>query len=128
MSFTIQTYPEVPAILLTLLRDYDLRTDFPKSYAKVSQLLQSASRPLYYITDLTDAKIDLDMLMQGAGKTSLGSGGTFHHPMVKEVLLVSPNDVVHFAAEGLRDDVYGNVRIQIFYSVDEALAYARSQN
>jgi hypothetical protein len=127
MSFTIQTYPEVPAILLTLLHDYDLRTDFPKSYAKVSQLLQSASRPLYYITDLTDAKIDLDMLMQGAGKTSLESGGTFHHPMVKEVLLVSPNDVVHFAAEGLRDDVYGNVRVRVFYSVDEALAYARSQ-
>ncbi len=128
MSFTIQMYPEIPAILLTLTSDYDLRTDFPKSYAKVTQLLQGATRPLYYITDLTNAKVDMDLIMQGAGKTSLESGGTFHHPMVKEVLLVSPSDVVHFAAEGLQHDVYGNVRVRTFYTVDEALDYARFQN
>lgn len=127
MSFTVKMYPEVPAILLTLQREYDLLADFPKSYARVSELLEKADRPLYYIMDLTDARVDMDLIMQGASKTSLSSGGTFHHPMVKQVLMVSPNEAIHLAAEGLQDDIYGNVQVRTFHTVDEALAYARAQ-
>lgn len=126
MTFTLQLLPDVPAILLTLKYDYVLTRDFPKSYAQVSQMLEEVDQPVYYITDFTQATIDLDLVIQGAEKTSLDQGGTFHHPKVKEVLFVSTDEVIHLAAKGLQSDTYGHVRIKAFRTLDEALAYARA--
>lgn len=126
MTFTVQKLPNVPAILLSLTHDYDLSTDFPKSHTQIRQMLDSADQPVYYITDLTEAAIDVEFLIQGAGKTSLGSQGNYHHPMVKEVLLVSPQQTIHYVAESLRQDTYGNVPARAFNSMDEALAYVRA--
>jgi hypothetical protein len=128
MSFTVQMLADAPALLLTLSAEYDLFTDFPKSYQAVSEMLDKASEPVYYIMDVSAAKFDMNVIIQAASSTSQTSQGTFHHPNVKSVLLVSPEEVIHAAAEGLRTDVYGNVRVRTFHKLDDALAYARSNN
>lgn len=126
MSFTVRMLPDLPVVLLTLTREYDLSTDFPKSYAAVTRYLDGADRPLYYITDLSAASFDLEAIIQGAAKLSSTSAGTFRHPKVKEALVVSPNDTLHYAAEGLQSEIYGNARTRAFYSLDDALAYVRT--
>ncbi len=126
MSFTVQMLPDAPALLLTLSAEYNLFTDFPKSYQSVSEVLDKACEPVYYIMDARAATFDMNIIIQAASSTSQSSQGTFHHPNVKGVLIVSPHDVIHVAAEGLRTDVYGNVRVRTFHSLDDALAFARS--
>ncbi len=84
------------------------------------------TEPVYYIMDASAATFDMNVIIQAASSTSQSSQGTFHHPNVKGVLIVSPHDVIHVAAEGLRTDVYGNVRVRTFHSLDDALAFARS--
>jgi hypothetical protein len=128
MSFTVQMLADAPVLLLTLSAEYDLFTDFPKSYQAVSEVLDKASEPVYYVMDVSAVSFDMNIIIQAASDTSQTSQGTFHHPNVKSVLLVSSEEVIHAAAEGLRTDVYGNVRVQTFYSLDEALGYARSNN
>jgi hypothetical protein len=118
--------PDTPALLLTLSSEYNLYTDFPKSYAAVTELLNHAPQPVYYILDLSAVSFDMTAIIQGAANTSRGGDSTFHHPNVMGVLLVSPHDVIHFATQGLREEVYGQVQAQAFYTLDEALAYVRS--
>lgn len=126
MLFTVQKLNDVPVILLSLTSEYNFLTDFPKSYAAVSELLASVDKPVYYITDLSASAFDLEMIMQAAEKTSLNSGGTFHHPMVKEVLIVSPSEAIHYAAEGLQTEIYGKVQARAFYSLEDAMKYIRA--
>jgi hypothetical protein len=126
MSFSIQRYPDQPVLMVKLFREYNLSTDFAKSYPMVLEHLEKENTPIFYVMDLSDASFDFETLIVGASKTSRGAQGTFHHPKVKEVLIVSPNDIIHAAAEGLTSDVYGNAHVKAFMSVDDALAYARS--
>ncbi len=126
MSFTVQMLPDTRAILLTLSGEYNLFTDFPKSYAAVCDLLDGVTDPVYYIMDISQASFDLNVVIDAAHKTSRDNQGTFHHPMVKGVLIVSPEEVIHRAAEGLRSDVYGNVDARAFYRLEDALDYAHS--
>jgi hypothetical protein len=126
MSFTLQKLADAPAILLTLSSGYNLFVDFPKSYAAVYEMLDSVDEPVYYILDLSALSLDMNLIMQGASSTSRGSQASFHHPKVKAVLMVSPAEVIHVAAEGLRTEIYGNVEAKTFYSLEDALAYARS--
>ncbi|NLX11677.1 MAG: hypothetical protein GXY36_18685 [Chloroflexi bacterium] len=128
MTFSLQQLADAPAILLTLSSEYDLQRDFPKSHAAVKPLLDNASGPLTYILDLTDATIDLEMLIQGANKTSREAGSTFHHPNIREVLLVSNNAALHYAAQGLQSAAFGNVKAKAFSTLDEALDYVHSQS
>ena len=127
MTFSIQQFADAPAILLTLSSEYDLQRDFPKSYAAVRPLLDNASGPLTYILDMTDATFDLEMLIQGANKTSRESGGTFHHPNIREVVFVATQEALHYAVKGLQTAAFGNVRAKSFATLDEALDYVYSQ-
>lgn len=127
MTFTARMLTDAPALLLTLSSEYNLFEDFPKSYAAVCDLLNSAEQPVYYILDATEVPFDMTTIIQGAASTSRDSQGTFHHPNVKGVLIVSPHEAIHFAAQGLREDVYGQVSAQTFYTLDDALAYAHTQ-
>jgi hypothetical protein len=126
MTFTVRMLDDAPALLLTLSSQYNLFEDFPRSYAAVTELLDSAEQPVYYILDLTDVPFDMTTIIQGAANTSRDTQGTFHHPNVRAVLLISPHEVIHFAAQGLREEVYGQVTAQTFYTLDDALAYMRT--
>ena len=126
MSFTVQMLADAPAVLLTLSAEYNLFTDFPKSYKTVSEMLNGLDEPVYYVMDVRAVAFDMNVIMQAASSTSRTDQGTFHHPNVKSVLLVSSDEVIHAAAEGLRTDIFGNVRVQTFYNLHDALTYARS--
>lgn len=127
MNFSVERLPDLPIVVTTLLPGYSLQTDFPKSYIAASQLLNNESEPVYYMIDLANTPLDMEGIMVGANKTSRDSGGTFHHPMVKEVLLVSPSISIKIAVEGLKSELFGNVNAKAFVSRDDALAYVRSQ-
>ena len=125
-TFTLEQLPGEPIIVLTLDRAYNFVTDFPKSYAQVYALLECAAEPVFYITDVTNASFDLDTIILAANKTSGEKSGTFRHPKIKGVILVTTDDALHLAAQGLTSEIYGNVPARAFDTLDEALAYARA--
>lgn len=126
MTFTVEKLSGLPAILLTLSAKYDIEADFPHSYAQVYDLLENATEPVYYITDMTEATFDLQAIMVAASKTSRDSKGTFRHPNVKAVMLISQDAAVHYGVQGLRTETFGNINAMAFNTVDEALAYIRA--
>jgi hypothetical protein len=109
MTFQINKLPDMPVVLLTLSSEYNLATDFPNSYAEALALLDNMDEPVYYLNDFTDANFDLEDIIRGSNMTSRDSGGTYHHPNVREVLFVSPSPVIHEATKGLTSKAFGHV-------------------
>lgn len=65
--------------------------------------------------------------VQASSMAARGDNPLFHHPKVKQVLLVVGDIMQELSAKGMQSDTFGNVNIRTFKSVEEALAYARSQ-
>ncbi|MBN1201664.1 MAG: hypothetical protein JXJ20_07410 [Anaerolineae bacterium] len=127
MTYRVEKLPDEPIVLLTLAPGYDLETDFPHSYADTMAILDSVSEPVFYVNDFSAVQFDMNVLIQGASKTA-GQRGTYHHPNVKEVIIISPNIAVQMSAQGLKSDVFGNVNIVVFATIEEGLAHARAQS
>ena len=50
-----------------------------------------------------------------------------HHPHVKELIIVTQAKMEELAAKGLNSDIFGNVPISVFETMEDAVAYARSR-
>jgi hypothetical protein len=126
MTFRIEKIPNLPVVLLTLFREYNLADDFPNSYAEAVTLLDSMDGPVFYLNDLTEAALDLEDIIRGSALLCRDKHGTYHHPNVREVLLISTSLVIHEAARGLTSRTFGHVPVRVFYTLYEALDYVRA--
>ena len=128
VSFTNEKLPDEPIIISVLSSSFSIGEDMAPIMAEVTALLEEANTPCYYVSDVRKIQIGLDDLLQGTSMASRGSQALLHHPLVKEFLLVTDSKVLEMAGKGLRHDVFGNVNIRVFQSMEAALAYARSQD
>lgn len=124
--YTTEKLPGEPVILATLHAGYDMIRDLPKSSATAIALLDQMSEPVYYIVDLRELTIDMDVIVNGTNGASGSEGSLYRHPMVHEVLFVSPHPIASHVAEGLNNDAFGHVRAHAFATLDDAFDYVYS--
>jgi len=94
------------------------------------ELLDSLDSPVFWIVDLRRANMGLGQLVTSSNIVTRGAEGEralWHHPMIRETILVSTIGMVKLAAKGLSSDVFGNLSIKAFDALEEALDYARSK-
>ena len=91
-------------------------------------LFNSVSEPVVLILDVTQAEVELDGIMRGASSVYRGDSPLFRHPNVRQILQVSNNPAFEMAARGLDSEVFGDVKIEVFHTLKEALNYARASS
>ncbi|NDJ75067.1 MAG: hypothetical protein GYB65_02315 [Chloroflexi bacterium] len=125
LSHTVEKLPNDPVIVAYLHADLDPQAEYAALAADIRKLLDRQTEPVFYITDFTEATFDIGDILMASSRAAASGGGNFHHPNVKEVIFVSPAELVHFTAQGFRADAFGNVIINAFNTLDEALDYVR---
>lgn len=124
--YTTEKLPNEPVVLVTLHQGYDMLRDLPESSAVAIDLLDQQPEPVFYIVDLREIEIDMDVIVNGTNGASGRQGSLYRHPMVGEVLFVSAQAFVSHVAAGLNTDAFGNVRARAFATLDEAFDYVRN--
>jgi len=123
-GFTIEQLPNEPILLAAFQADWDTVRDTDVALAAVQQMLSAAHSPTFYIVDMTiEPCFNLDDLMFVTQRLIRGQNPILHHPNLREHLLVTRNAVMQRAVKALP----GTVRAHAFDTLDEALAYVRSQ-
>lgn len=128
-DFSVKKFPDEPIVLVSVYSSVRLEnTDvYQENTRQILELFDSLKEPIYYIYDLTDAKLDLAQVIVGANKGAGSASGSLRHPIVKEVVIVTQSNLIKLAAKGLKSAVFGSVVVSVFDTLDEALAYARTQ-
>lgn len=126
MTYTVKKLPDQPVLILTLLQGYDITRDFPQSYAEVYRFLETTDEPVYYIVDLSETAIDMNLILEGIKRTSVNTRGTFRHPMTRGVIFVTPDAIAGSVAAGLSHETFGNIEARVFDSLDDALDYVQA--
>ncbi|MBN1310287.1 MAG: hypothetical protein JXB30_02630 [Anaerolineae bacterium] len=122
----IDKLPDEPVVVVTLLKGYDYGDDMIESNKPSFTLLDSQDKPVFWILDMRQARIGFGEVVASANMMTRGEEPLWKHPMIRETVIVSDAQMVKLAAKGLSSDVFGNLSIKVFGTVEEALDYVRS--
>jgi hypothetical protein len=89
-------------------------------------ILDEQTNRLYYVVDICQIKLNLDDMIRGANMAA-HQFKNYRHPNVIENLMIVPNRLYEIAAQSLKSSVFGSLRIQTYYSFEEALDHINQQ-
>lgn len=126
--YELKPLPGEPIILGTLLDTFSYQDDVPTYLVELNDLLDAATKPTIYISDLSDApSLSVDELIHAGNVTSRGANAVFHHPNLKMVLAITDSKLIQLGAKGLNSAPFGFIEVHAFGTLQEALDFARSQ-
>jgi hypothetical protein len=94
--------------------------------AEMIAILNAAPEPLFVIYDVSKAQLSLDDIILGAARTARGDEPLLRHPKIRQLLAVTSDPTLELVAEGMDSEIFGNIGIRVFKTLDDALAYARA--
>jgi len=127
-KMSIEQVPGEPIIILDLAEDFDFGADMDEGNQVAVQFLNSLPQPIFWVVDFRALERagftpNMDQLLFASSKVM----DVWRHPKVRQVLWVTSSSVLQLAAPGFETEVFGNLSVRTFGTLDEALAYARSQ-
>ena len=125
MSYSVEKLPDEPIVVTTLHADYSNDQDGEASMIETVALLDAQSEAVYYIFDVSRYSPSFDDVIAAVNWGGPGKSPTLRHPNVREPLIVTHSSMVKLAAQGLKSATWGHLIVQVFGTVEEALAYAR---
>lgn len=125
LTYSIEKLQDEPIVIFKVFEAGQLQRSMPTTVTEATTLLDELSEPVFLVLDLSGIKVSLDTIISGANR-EVRVDRFITHPNVREVLDVATNPMMKMAATGLRSNVFGNIKIQVFDTVEEALEYARS--
>jgi hypothetical protein len=126
MTYKLYAHDELPAIICELGPDFSLKDDMENVLKELSGLLDKAGGPVYYVNDITGAKLTFGDIVLGMGMAA-SAGGVMRHPNLHELITVSASDIVKLGVKALGQAQYGGIKARIASSVDEALAFIQTE-
>lgn len=126
MSFSVVKYPNEPIIVQTFNPDYDLQNEIALSNAASREALDTSPETGVYLIDVFNFDITFEQIVQGANIVARGERPLWHHPKLKQVILVTSDGLLRMAAEGMSASVFGGLVVPVFETLEEALAHARA--
>ncbi len=126
MSYKVERLSDVPAILTTVYKDFEINNELEQMNRDTLAILDPSEVPLFLITDFQLA-LGIDDLFQSAS-TLRRENSIWKHPNIRQVIVITPDPLLRLAAQGMKSPILGGFNIKLFDSVPEARAYVRSQS
>jgi hypothetical protein len=127
MFYTLQKLWNEPIILQTVYPGYDLDQDVPHAAQQVFELLDTMGGPAYIVADARALRKSLGDLVETLGLVNNGTQAAFHHPHIREVVVVAVADIEPSGIETLVQAQNGGPAVTVVGTLDEALRYVRAR-
>lgn len=127
MLFSTVKLENEPVIVHTLQDGYSVAQEGAAAVDSINSLLNSQPEPVYLILNPGSVRLALDDIVVGANLVARGASAIVSHPNARETLVIASSGLIKLAAKGLDSEIFGNVALKVFGTLDEALAYCRQQ-
>ena len=124
MSQDITFIPEHNVCIFTFREGWDTPEGVEARANDVQRILQEAEEPVFLIMDLSGVSMSLEGVIRSSNRLARGPGAPFHHPMCKGIALVTTEAIARLVARGLQTETFGNLRVCVYSTVEEAMQYA----
>lgn len=124
MAFALHYEPDDPVIVLQLTERYDPASELEFLSSRLLTLLRKCDEPIVLVADLREFHPSLEHLLDSVNH-AVSTEGFLNHPMLLSTLVVTTNQMLLLAVEGLSTPVFGSISITACATLDEALDRAR---
>ena len=127
MAFKVEKVPNEPIVISTISNPYDAMVDSAGIAQELLQILSETSDTIYYVADMSNLNVSFSELTVGLAHAFRTPGSPYANPRLK-TLPVGSAGMIKFGVEAAsQQSNYGKQQIQLYASVDEALAFARDE-
>jgi hypothetical protein len=126
MSHELLLHPGRPVLQTTLGPKIE-PGDVPALVAETIQILNALDHPVFNLVDAITIRLDLGDILEGVSLAARGDGPSLHHPNIIETIIVSRDSIIAAAVKGMNTPTFGNLRIKVFSTMEQALAYVDAQ-
>ncbi len=128
MFHEVEFLPEFNACIVTFQQGWHTKEGTAERADIVQRALEQADESLTFIFDLTHIKMRFDGVMRAANSLARGPNAPFHHPLCKQIIVVTANSMVQKVAHGLQTETFGSLPVCVRRSREEALNEACKQD
>lgn len=127
VKYTLAKLEDEPIVVASITADFKPTTDVQDLARDINTLFDALDERAYLILDRTNAAPNnMEDITVGAKTMGRTSGMAVHHPNLIQVVLVTSEDLVRRAFQGMASDMYGNVKSIAVETLDEALTIVRA--
>ena len=126
-NFSIEKLAGEPIIVITHHADFSFERDLAESNTAAFELIDNATEPLAYIIDTREVSYSIEDFARAAAVSIHGKTSTFNHANVKLTVVISDVPLVELAARGVNTDPFGNLKVPVVRTYEEALDMARGE-
>jgi hypothetical protein len=127
MSKNTQQHPTLPIVMFDFDSSMSFSTFDPALLEPSTQLINAAPGNVYYLLDMSShVNLSVEDIIK-AGALASRKGGNISSPKIIETLIIVPGLLVEMAVQGLRSQAFGQLRVQAFRSMEDALEYVQKQ-
>jgi hypothetical protein len=127
MPYEVSRLGHEPIIIATLSDPIDWAQDIKNTTAQVAALAAEIEGQGFRITDLTQANLTFSELMMGLATVLRSEGGWLSTPRIKPLVVTTQELGREFQTFVANQEQYGKLHVEVFSTLDEAVAYAREQ-
>jgi len=100
----------------------DVETELGPLNQSVWDLLDTQSQPVHVVYDITNTNMDFEEMMKAANfARSSSKTPTHHHPNIGKMVVVSKNKMIQLAAKGMDTVMFGNLKLAVAATQEEAV-------
>lgn len=126
MPVSIELFSDEPILVATFTEPFKPREDLEKVAQHMVKILEDVPDILWRIDDTTFVEMTFTKLVEAMSAATRSKTGTVTDPRV-ELILVGTSETMKTAAKSMEQRQYGEVKVPLFTSRDDALAYVRGQ-
>jgi hypothetical protein len=123
-EYTVEKVQNEPIIHVTIKGHLSLE-DVLAIYQRSDELRKDMPKAIYRVTDVIDVETSFTDMMQILKQATTKGGSSSVDPTIT-VVFVGNNHWVKLFTDALRQGAFGSKNIPVYASIDEALAYVRS--
>jgi hypothetical protein len=127
MSYTIEQFPELSLIVVSFGEDFGSIEETHRFVDELYDIYNGLPAPVHLIADVSRMKLDFEQAMDVIRLTVRGEKSLKKHPNNKGVVVVTTSRFYQLMIKGLNTAAFGMLKLQVFESMDAAMAWAREQ-
>lgn len=124
-NFSIERVPNEPIVIVTEYNSYDTSKDVDLVIRAILAELEHFDRPGYAII-VERSGYNVEDILIAASEMRHKGERLRNHPRYRGALFVTSSDFNKLALDGMSSEALGNLKYNVFETLEEALAHARS--
>lgn len=127
MSYTIDVREDLSTVVITFHEGFSGEDQIKAYTQEIFDIYENFDQPYYQISDISEMKLDFNDVMTFIKEGVVGKQSITKHVHNKGIVIITESRFYQMTIKGLNTASFGNLKMEIFSSIEEALNWVHQQ-